>query len=200
MTEKSDKAVGTGELEMPASGELRAMASESRTGLVHVYTGNGKGKTSAGVGLAVRARGAGLTVAFVQFVKGGPESSELSSLKTLGVHVVRPATRSTGLLGKGATEQDHEAAAAALDAARETLAGAYDLVVLDEACVAADKGLVDPTDLADAVRGRPSHVEVVLTGRGAPQELLDIADYVTEMQLVAHPYYQGIGARKGIEY
>lgn len=174
--------------------------TRARTGLVHVYTGNGKGKTSAGVGLAVRAAGAGLRVAFVQFVKGGRESSELASLRSLGIEVIRPAQRPTGLLGDGATDEDRAAASATLDAARGALAGAYDLVVMDEACVAAGNALVDAAELAAVVAARASHVEAVLTGRGAPDELLGIADYVTEMRLVAHPYYRGVKARRGVEY
>jgi len=177
-----------------------AASTSAPSGLVHVYTGTGKGKTSAGVGLAVRGAGAGLKVAFVQFVKGGPESSELASLRQLGVQVIRPAEEPTGLLAHGITDADRAAAAAALTAARSALAGAFDLVVLDEACVAADKGLLTAAELVQAVSERAVHTEVALTGRGAPPELLAIADYVTDMRLVAHPYYRGVSARKGIEY
>ncbi|MCL2504462.1 MAG: precorrin-6A/cobalt-precorrin-6A reductase, partial [Coriobacteriia bacterium] len=177
-----------------------AAPTSAPSGLVHVYTGTGKGKTSAGVGLAVRGAGARLKVAFVQFVKGGSESSELASLRQLGVQVIRPAEEPTGLLAHGITDADRAAAAAALTAARSALAGAFDLVVLDEACVAADKGLLTAAELVQAVSERAVHTEAALTGRGAPPELLAIADYVTDMRLVAHPYYRGVGARKGIEY
>lgn len=169
-------------------------------GLVHVYTGDGKGKTTASVGLAVRAAGAGSRVAFVQFVKGGPESGELASLRTLGVEVIRPAVRSSGLMTGAPTDEDREAAAAALEAVRSCLSGGYDLVVLDEACVAAAHGLVDADELASAVCARDRDVEVVLTGRGAPDSLLGIADYITEMRAVRHPYDRGVAARRGIEY
>lgn len=170
------------------------------TGLVHIYTGDGKGKTTAGVGLAVRAAGAGLQVAFVQFVKGGAESAELASLRRLGIHVVRPAKRSSGLMRSTITADDVHAGAAALVAARQALSGGYDLVVLDEACVAARSGLVATNALADVVRDRAAGVEVALTGRGAPDELLALADYVTEMKPHKHPFERGIAARKGIEY
>lgn len=172
----------------------------SAAGLVHIYTGAGKGKTTASVGLAVRAVGAGMRVAFVQFVKGGRESSELASLRRLGVVVTRPATASSGLMRGAATQCDAEAAEAALAATRAALAGGFDLVVLDEACVAAAKGLVDPAELAAGIRDRAAHVEVVLTGRGAPSELLELADYISELQLHRHPYERGVRARKGIEY
>lgn len=180
--------------------ESVSAASAGATGLVHVYTGTGKGKTTASVGLAVRAAGAGLRVAFVQFVKGGPESSELSSLRRLGVAVTRPGVRSSGLMRGTVTSQDRVAADAALQAAADALAGAYDLVVLDEACVAARKGLVDVDGLVSAVCGRAPGVEVVLTGRGAPDELLEIADYVTSMEPFKHPLERGVAARKGVEF
>lgn len=185
-------------------GGLSARAGDSRQerhpGLVHVYTGDGKGKTTASVGLAVRAVGAGLHVAFVQFVKGGAESSELGALRRLGVRVERPALHSSGLMRGGATQADRDAAARAVAIATEVLGGEYDLVVLDEACVAARKGLVDPGELAQAIRARAPHVEVALTGRGAVPELLELADYITELEARRHPLERGIPARKGVEY
>lgn len=177
------------------------MSDTSRTGLVQVYTGDGKGKTTAGVGLAVRASGAGLDVAFVQFVKGGPRSAELGVLESLGVDVSRPAQASTGLLGAGPTDEDHRAAGEAWRIAAEAIAsGRYDLIVLDEACVALAYDFIDMAPLLDALASRPAHVEVVLTGRGAPGELTDVADLVTEMVARKHPFDQGVPARRGIEF
>jgi len=179
-----------------------AGAPTRRTGLVQVYTGDGKGKTTACVGLAVRAVGAGLRVAFVQFVKGGRRSSELSMLEQLGVRVERPAEASTGLLSAiGITDEDRGAAGEAWAIAVEAIAsGAYDVVVLDEACVALAHGMIDERVLLDALDGRPPHVEVVLTGRGAPAALVERADLVTEMRAWKHPFDRGIPARLGIEY
>lgn len=183
---------------------LPGVESEPRAprepGLIHVYTGQGKGKTTAGVGLAVRAVGAGLRVAFVQFVKGGRESSELASLRRLGVEVTRPATRSSGLMHGAPNAHDTEAASIALAAAREALSGGFDLVVLDEACVATRSGLVDPATLVAVLGARAPYVEVALTGRGCPDLLLDIADYVTVLHEERHPFSRGIHARRGIEY
>ena len=177
------------------------MADMNRTGLVHIYTGDGKGKTTAGVGLAVRARGAGFSVAFVQFVKGGKRSSELAMLEQLGIIVSRPAERSTGLLGDGLTDEDRQAAAEAWEIAAEAISsGTYDVVVLDEACVALAYDLIAGDALLGALAARPSHVEVVLTGRGATPALIEAADLVTEMRLVKHPYDRGIPARRGIEF
>ena len=170
-------------------------------GLVQVYTGDGKGKTTAAVGLAVRAVGAGLTVAFVQFVKGGTRSSELGVLEGLGVHVERPATRSTGLLGPGLDDEDRRAAAEAWDiAARLVASGEYRLVILDEINVAMRYGLVDEAEALAAIAGRPTGIEVVLTGRGASEALLGMADLVTEMVPRKHPFDRGVPARFGIEY
>jgi cob(I)alamin adenosyltransferase len=177
------------------------MAEVARTGLVQVYTGDGKGKTTAGVGLAVRARGAGLTVAFVQFVKGGPRSSELAALESLGVTVWRPAEASTGLLGDGINDDDRRAAAEAWEIAVEAIgSGHYEVVVLDEGCVALAHELVDEGALLAALSARPAHVEIVITGRGATPALIGAADLVTEMRLVKHPYDRGVPARRGIEF
>ncbi len=170
-------------------------------GLVQVYTGDGKGKTTASVGLAVRAVGAGMSVAFVQFVKGGARSSELAVLEGLGVRVERPAVRSTGLLGAGIDGEDRRAAAEAWEIASGILAGAeYQLVILDEINVAMHYGLVAEAEVLAALDGRDPALEVVLTGRGASGALIERADLVTEMMPVKHPFDQGVPARRGIEF
>lgn len=170
-------------------------------GLVQVYTGDGKGKTTAAVGLATRAVGAGLRVAFVQFVKGGERSGELAVLEGLGVRVERPAVRSTGLLGGGLTDDDREAAREAWDIAAQILSTAeYDVVILDEVNVATHYELVAEADVLAALDARFPGVEVVLTGRGASEALMARANLVTEMVARKHPFDEGIAARKGIEY
>lgn len=170
-------------------------------GLVQVYTGDGKGKTTAAVGLAVRAVGAGLRVAFVQFVKGGARSSELAVLEGLGVRVERPATRSTGLLDDGLTEEDRASAQETWAIAAEILGGGdHDVVVLDEINVAMRYDLVAEADVLAAIDARTPGVEVVLTGRGAPDAIVELADLVTEMVPHKHPFDRGIAARHGIEY
>ena len=168
-------------------------------GLLQVYTGDGKGKTTAAVGQALRARGAGLAVTFIQFVKGGPESSELAPLRAAGVHVVRPAVQRSGLLRGAPTPEDRAAAAAAWAAARAALADEdCDLVVLDELHAALRHQLVALDEVLAALAARPAHQEVVTTGRGAPEGLLAAADLVTEMSLVRHPY-PAIPARRGVD-
>lgn len=170
-------------------------------GLVQVYTGDGKGKTTAAVGLAVRAVGAGKSVAFVQFVKGGAWSSELAVLQDIGVRIERPAVDSTGLLGEGLTEGDRRSASEAWEIAAQVLDSAeYDVVILDEINVATAYGLVDEEALFAALDARFPMIEVVLTGRGASEALIERADLVTEMRAVKHPFDAGIPARRGIEF
>lgn len=168
-------------------------------GLVHIYTGDGKGKTTAAVGLACRAAGAGKKVLLVQFLKGS-ETGELASLRTLGVHIVRSdvkkfipymtAEEKDDCRGK---QQD------CLRAARESAAG-YDLVILDECIGAAAMHMVEEAELVEFVRGKPPETELVLTGRDAPPALVALADYVSDIRCVKHPYDKGVPARKGVEY
>jgi len=170
-------------------------------GIVQVYTGDGKGKTTAAVGAAVRAVGAGKSVAFVQFIKGGAESSELAVLRDIGVRVERPAKRSTGLLGNGITDADRAAAAEALAIAREIIdSGAYDFIVLDEVCIAIRYDLVAESDVIALLDDRFPGADMVLTGRGASETLMERADLVTEMVAHKHHYDSGRGARLGVEY
>jgi cob(I)alamin adenosyltransferase len=166
---------------------------------VQVYTGDGKGKTTAAVGQALRAAGSGLAVTFVQFVKGGRESSELAPLRAAGVEVVRPASARSGLLRGEVTPEDRAAADTAWAAARAALAdSSRDLVVLDELHTALRYGLVALPEALAALDGRPPHQEVVTTGRGAPEGLLAAAGLITRMEPARHPY-PDVPARRGIE-
>ncbi|MHB1136008.1 MAG: cob(I)yrinic acid a,c-diamide adenosyltransferase [Coriobacteriia bacterium] len=177
------------------------MMEDTKRGLIQVYTGDGKGKTTASVGLAVRAAGSGMNVAFIQFVKGGARSGELSMLEKLGIRVERPAERSTGLLGAGIHDEDHAAADAAWSLAKDVLAsGEYDLVIMDELNIAMRYELVDTDDVLAVLDARPPAMEVVITGRGAPEKIIERADLVTEMVPLKHPFDRGVPARKGIEY
>jgi precorrin-6x reductase/cob(I)alamin adenosyltransferase len=186
--------------EVAVAGLAPELAGTSRRGLLQVYTGDGKGKTTAAAGLALRALGAGLAVTFVQFVKGGRESSELTPLRAAGAEVVRPAAAPTGLLRGRTTEDDRAASAAAWAAARTALTDpAVDLVVLDELHAALRHGLVELPEVLTALTARPPHQEVVTTGRGAPDELLAQAGLVTRMEPIRHPY-PDVPARTGIEW
>jgi len=168
-------------------------------GLIHIYTGDGKGKTTASVGLAVRASGAGLNVAFAQFMKGMP-TSEIKQLKTLGITVVR-----TGTITKFVpymTDEERAQCAEEQMAGFETaiaMAPDLDLLVLDEVISAVTTEMISEARLLDFLRNKPATLEVVLTGRDVPESIAALADYLSEIKAVKHPYEQGIPARKGIE-
>lgn len=168
-----------------------------RTGLVQVYTGEGKGKTTAAFGLAMRAAGRGLAVKVIQFLKGR-ESGEVAAARRLGIEVAQFGGPGWVDLASP-SPADHERARAAFEAAREAV-GAADVLILDEANVALAAGLLQVEEVLSLLEGRPTGVEVVLTGRGAPVALVARADLVTEMLAIKHPYHQGVRAREGIEY
>jgi cob(I)alamin adenosyltransferase len=172
-----------------------------RHGLVQINTGNGKGKTTAAMGTVLRAAGHGLRSYVIFFMKGHYEHGEYRTLATLpNVELAGFGLRKL----KAAAEKDPDEkrqAELALEKAREVvMSGAYDLVVLDEINVALNYELIDVDRVIDLVRNRPPHVELILTGRHAPNQLLELADQVTEMVKVKHPFDNGVGARKGIDY
>lgn len=172
-------------------------------GLVIVYTGDGKGKTTAAFGLALRAAGRGFRVHVIQFIKGAMETGEIEMIaKALPLITVER-------VGKGftwrrdvvPTFEDHVAAAReGLSRAREAVtAGNYQVVILDEINVALKKKLLPVEDVVTLLDARPVRLHLVLTGRGAPEELLERADLVTEMRCVKHPFQKGIPAQIGID-
>lgn len=170
-------------------------------GLVQVYTGNGKGKTSSAFGLALRAAGRGLKVYIVQFIKGGFDYGELYVIDKLPNVTLKAFGRGRFVTEKPAGKEDVELAEQALALAEKVVrSGDYDVVVLDEVNVALRLKLVSLERVLELVRSKPSHVELVLTGRDAPKEIVEAADLVTEMKEVKHPYKKGFPARKGIEY
>ena len=175
-------------------------------GFVHVYTGHGKGKTTAAIGLAVRALGQGMRVLVVQFLKGGgAPSGEISFLRDKTIAQVLRFTDQRHPIFCAPGECDMEALKASVRAGfllamEHTLSGRYDLVVLDELNNVMREGWLDAADAAKLIRGKPAHVELVLTGRGCPDEIIKLADYVTEMRLVKHPAEEGVAARKGVEF
>ena len=169
-------------------------------GLVQVYTGNGKGKTTAAFGLALRAVGRGLKVYVIQFIKGGFDYGELYVVDKLQGLTLKAFGKGKFIIGKPEAV-DVVKAREALKLTKEVVSGGkYDLVVLDEVNVALHLGLIGLDDVLRLVREKPVHVELVLTGRNAPDEILQVADLVTEMREVKHPYSKGVPARKGIEY
>ena len=170
-------------------------------GLIHIYCGDGKGKTSAALGLAVRAAGRGLKVQVVRFLKND-QSGEVPVLMEIPGIQVASCERSFGFSWNMSQEQKAEAAAYYTELFEKVweLGADRDVLVLDELCGAVGLGFVPEERVIAALSRKPGHLEVVLTGRNPSQKLLELADYVTEMKMIKHPYEQGIGAREGIEY
>jgi cob(I)alamin adenosyltransferase len=174
-------------------------------GLVIVYTGDGKGKTSAALGIALRSCGHALSVSMVQFVKSPTDSGEELAAERLKPHfeLITTGKGFVNIPGHTATLPEHEQAAeeAFILAQQRILSGYWDVVILDEINVAVKLGLLDIAKVLDLVRKKPNNLHVVLTGRDAHEDLISLADLVTEMRLVKHPYDEsGIPAQKGIDF
>ena len=171
-------------------------------GLIHIYTGEGKGKTTCCVGLSVRCAGFGGKVLFSQFLKDN-KSSELKVLATIpGIHMLL-CDHPVGFTFKMNEDQKKETAAICnvyFDKVSKTaLEENVDLLVMDEMMATYNGGFIDKDKLLNFLRDKPESMEVVMTGRNAPPELVDLADYVSSIEKVKHPFDKGIRARKGIE-
>ncbi|WP_298629849.1 cob(I)yrinic acid a,c-diamide adenosyltransferase [uncultured Thermus sp.] len=187
-------------MESPRRMKPYAKPEGERRGLLLVYTGDGKGKSTAAFGLALRAHGRGLRVRIFQFLKHqGARFGEHRALAQLGIPVEG--------LGDGFTWKSRDLEASARlaqggwERAKEAiLSGEWDLVVLDEATYPLRYGWVSLEEFLAVVQKRPGHVHVVVTGRGAPEALMALADTVTEMRKVKHAFDQGVPAQRGIEH
>ncbi len=168
-------------------------------GYLHLYTGDGKGKTTAALGLALRATGAGMRVFIAQFIKGRPYCEDRALNKHSGRITVKRYGRGCFIRGKPRTADIAAARRGLKECEAVILKGAYGLVILDEAAIAARLGLFPASELVRIADLKPPHVELVITGRSAPPELVKRADLVTEMREVKHYYRRGVKARKGIE-
>lgn len=175
---------------------------QKQIGLIHLYCGDGKGKTTAAAGLSIRAAGAGKRVLFVQFFKNGT-SSEVKSLRQLEtvrtMHSEIPHHRFSKMEEQERLQARNDYRRLLKDAL-ETAREGLDLLVLDEVISACNHGIVPEETLIDFLRTKPERLEVVLTGRNPSAALLALADYVTEMRKIKHPYDQGVRARLGIEF
>lgn len=186
---------------LKASVDRRIEAATEEKGLLIVYTGAGKGKTTAALGMALRCIGHGMKVAVVQFIKGAIDTAEERVLKSFGDRVTFLR------MGEGYTwetqdrERDTQFARRAWATACEFLRDAsYAMVILDEFNIALHHGYVPLDEVLTALRGRPPMQHVVITGRGAPAQLFEDADLVTEMKQVKHPFRKGIKAQAGVEF
>ena len=182
--------------------EQRVAQRSRQKGLIIVHTGNGKGKTTAALGMVIRALGHGFKVAIIQFIKGAWEPAEKKVLSGWEEQLVFYA------MGEGFTwetqdrERDIEKAQEAWQKALEIiLSSQYQLVLLDEINIALKLGYLKVEDVLNGLAQKPTELHVILTGRNAPQPLIEQADLVTEMTLVKHPFRdQGVKAQPGIEF
>lgn len=170
-------------------------------GLVQIYTGNGKGKTTAALGQALRATGRGLRVYMAQFIKG-QETGELLAVERLAPDfVIKQFGLGKFIKGRQPSQEELDVAKAGWTEVMQVVTrGEYDLVILDEISHAIRVGLIDLEEVLALLAQRPGHVEMILTGRSMPADLIQVAALVTDMVAVKHPYDQGIPMRKGIEF
>ena len=177
------------------------MVEKKEKGLVQVFTGNGKGKTTAALGTVLRAAGHGFKVFIVFFMKGKYEYGEFSTLARLpNVNMASFGLRKLIYPGQASPEEKEQAALALAAAHEAVISGNYDLVVMDEVNVALGFNLIELDEVIKIIKEKPPDVELILTGRYADPRLIELADLVTEMVKVKHPFDKGIKARKGIEY
>jgi cob(I)alamin adenosyltransferase len=175
--------------------------SKLKKGFVHIYTGNGKGKSTAAIGLAIRAAGFGLKTYIAQFMKEYPYN-ELVSLKLLSEWITIEQFGGDEFVYKKElpNEEQLDKTRRGLQTAKEKmLGGEYDLIILDEAIVSIYFKLIETEELIEFIKQKPKNVELILTGRYCPEELIKLADLVTEMKEVKHYYQKGITSRSGIE-
>ncbi|MBW6464160.1 MAG: cob(I)yrinic acid a,c-diamide adenosyltransferase [Dethiobacteria bacterium] len=174
--------------------------AEKKPGLIMVFTGDGKGKTTAAVGQAVRALGHGFRVYMIHFMKGRDYGEFLATAHMPNLTVVR-AGRDCFVSREKPDPVDVDLARDGFEKAEKALlSGNYDLVVMDEINVAVDYGLIEERELLELLKKKPAEVTVILTGRGATQELVKVADTVSEVLAIKHHYEQGTDGCRGIEY
>lgn len=168
-------------------------------GFIHLYTGNGKGKTTAAIGQAIRASGAGMKIYMAQFVKG-MHYSELKTLALIPQIKIRQYGLECFIINKPGPK-DFEYAQKGFQESSEIIKNnEFDQDILDEICIALYYKLIDLNLLLELLENKPEKLEIIMTGRYAPQELIEIANLVTEMKEIKHYYQKGTKARKGIEF
>lgn len=176
----------------------------SEKGFVIVYTGGGKGKTTAALGLALRAIGYNHKVCMIQFIKGSWHYGELDSAKRLEpeLEFITVGKGFVGIIDDKSPREDHEKVAEeAIKICKEKISSKkFDVVILDEINYAIDLGLIKTEQIIELIKMKPDSLDLVLTGNHAKQEIIDLADLVTEMKEIKHPFKSGIKAKKGIDF
>ena len=175
-----------------------------KDGLVIVYTGKGKGKTTAALGMALRAVGYDYKVCMIQFIKGSWHYGEMTSSKRLEPEFELTAVGKgfVGIMDDKSPIEDHKKIAdEALAIAQEKISSEkYNIVILDEINYAVNLGLVKIDDVVKLIQAKPVNVNLVLTGNHVKDEIIELADLVTEMREIKHPFKSGIRAKKGIDF
>ncbi len=176
----------------------------SKDGLTIVYTGKGKGKTTAALGIALRAAGYEKKICMIQFIKGSWHYGEMDSSKKLepNFEMIAVGKGFVGIIDDKSPKEDHEKIAIeAIKISNEKIqSGNYDIVILDEINYAVNLELISVQDVLDLIKSKPEGVDLILTGNYAKEEVVDIADLVTEMREIKHPFQRGIKAKKGIDF
>lgn len=175
-----------------------------KDGLIIVYTGKGKGKTTAALGMALRAIGYNYKVCMLQFIKGSWHYGEMTSSKRLEPEFELTATGKgfVGIIDDKSPLSEHQRIAQdALHLSKEKIESEkYDIIILDEINYAINLGLIKLEDVLDLIKIKPPNLNLVLTGNYAKKEIIDVADLVTEMNEIKHPFKSGIKAKKGIDF
>jgi cob(I)alamin adenosyltransferase len=173
-------------------------------GLTIVYTGKGKGKTTAALGIVLRAVGYEKKVCMIQFIKGSWHYGEMTSSKKLEpeFEMITVGKGFVGIIDDKSPKEDHkEIAKEAIKISNEKIqSGKYDIVILDEINYAVNLDLISVKDVLNLIKSKPQKVDLVLTGNYAKEEVIEIADLVTEMREIKHPFQRGIKAKKGIDF
>ncbi|MDX1441180.1 MAG: cob(I)yrinic acid a,c-diamide adenosyltransferase [Nitrosopumilaceae archaeon] len=173
-------------------------------GLTIVYTGKGKGKTTAALGIVLRASGYGKKICMIQFIKGSWHYGEMAASKKLGSNfeMIAIGKGFVGIIDDNSSREEHEQIAReALKISEiKILSGSYDIIILDEINYAVNLGLITINDVMELIKSKPSELDLILTGNYAKDEVLELADLVTEMREIKHPFQKGIKAKKGIDF
>jgi cob(I)alamin adenosyltransferase len=200
-TTKSKKTSVSQTVKKKKSPVVKKPAIKTAQGLVIVITGNGKGKTTAAFGQALRAIGQGYKVFVLQFMKGRKYGEFIAAEKYLPNLIIRMSGLDSFVMRDNPAAIDIELAQKGLDAAQKAIkSGKYDMVILDEINVALDFKLIDLRKVVDLIKNKPPALDLILTGRYAPKEIIKLADTVSEVQELKHHYKAGIKDRAGIEY
>ena len=173
-------------------------------GLTIIYTGKGKGKTTAALGIALRAVGYGKRICMIQFIKGSWHYGEMISSKKLepDFEMIAVGKGFVGIIDDRDPKEEHEKIAneAIKICSKKIQSGKYDIVILDEVNYAINLGLIKLEDVLSLIKSKPNELDIVLTGNYAKEELIEIADLVTEMKEIKHPFQKGKKAKKGIDF